>query len=56
MDLNSLLSNVKNLFVNLFACFSKKDTNYQSSLNDCSSFEDLETTYLFEIDDNVNYR
>lgn len=56
MDLDLLLSNVKHFFVNLFACFTKKDTKYQSSTNDCSRYDDLETTYLFEIDDNVNYR
>ena len=47
---------ITNFINNLFACFSKKDTKYQSSTNDCNRFEDLETTYLFEIDNNDNYR
>jgi hypothetical protein len=42
--------------MNLVSCFTKKDTKYKSSTNRCSSFEDLETTYLFESDDNDNYR
>ncbi len=47
---------ITNFFANLFSCFTKKDIKYQSSLNDCSRYDDLETTYLFEIDDNINYR
>jgi hypothetical protein len=43
---------ISNFFMNLVSCFTK----YKSSTNRCSSFEDLETTYLFESDDNDNYR
>jgi hypothetical protein len=51
---------VKSFFIGLFSCFSKKE---KDNIKYCMSsngrdviFEDLETTYLFESDDNDNYR
>lgn len=46
-----LINDVKHFFIGLFSCFTKKSTRYQYS----NSLEDLETTYLFESDDNINY-
>jgi hypothetical protein len=56
MDLNLLLSNVKYFFINLFSCFSEKETSgrryFATSINECDVImEDFETTYLFERDD-----
>jgi hypothetical protein len=47
---------ISNFLINLFSCFSKKKTKYSISSNGRDViFEDLETTYLFESDDNINY-
>jgi hypothetical protein len=56
MDLDLLLSNVKHFFINLFSCFSEKETRgrryFATSINSCDVImEDFETTYLFERDD-----
>jgi hypothetical protein len=51
------IQDVKSFFIGLFSCFSKKETKYCISSNGRDVIlEDLETTYLFEIDDNINYR
>lgn len=59
-----MLDYVKRFFIHLFSCFSEKEaqvgrasypTAYTNKDGDFI-FEDLETTYLFESDDNMNYR
>jgi|688.fasta_scaffold672982_2 hypothetical protein len=54
------IQDVKSFFIGLFSCFSKKekdDIKYCISSNGRDVIlEDLETTYLFESDDNINYR
>ena len=59
-----MLDYVKRFFIHLFSCFSEKEaqagrrynpTGYTNKDGDFI-YEDLETTYLFESDDNMNYR
>ena len=58
-----MLDTIKRFFINLFSCFSEKEAQAgrryypRTYTNRCDIiFEDLETTYLFESDDNMNYR
>ena len=54
--IHTLIQDVKCFFIGLFSCFSKKKTKYFISSNGRDVIlEDLETTYLFESDDNINY-
>ena len=56
-----MLDYVKRFFIHLFSCFSEKEAQagkpraYTNKDGDFI-YEDLETTYLFESDDNMNYR
>ena len=54
-----MLDYVKRFFIHLFSCFSEKEASYSTGFTNKDGdiiFEDLETTYLFESDDNMNYR
>ena len=54
-----MLDTIKRFFINLFSCFSEKEARYPTAFTNKDGdfiFEDLETTYLFESDDNMNYR